>query len=79
MRDPHDIETDLGGRVQQLMQAEGLMVNRWFAAIEVINADGERWVFTATHPDSMRWDSLGLIEYAKAMELAAQVREDGAG
>jgi hypothetical protein len=54
----------------------GSMVQRFVLLAEIIGADSERSVWMLTPPDAKAWDSLGLLEYAKQVELSATVRGD---
>lgn len=45
----------------------GSMVQRFVLIVETIADDG-RWLSTFTAPDQKRWDSLGMLSYATAIE-----------
>ena len=49
----------------------GAMLTRFVGIVEVVDADGDRCVWTLVTPGATAWDSLGLMEYGKAIEYAA--------
>lgn len=50
---------------------EGGLVTKWVALVESVNADGERGLWVMTSDGVTAWDSLGLLQYAHHVELAA--------
>jgi hypothetical protein len=44
---------------------------RFVVLAEIIGADSDRAVWMATGPDQRVWDTLGLLEYARAIDYAA--------
>jgi hypothetical protein len=61
---------------QVLARHETSMVTRWCAVIEVANVEGPRGLWCLTPDGTSAWDTLGMLEYAKTLELAALVRPD---
>lgn len=50
----------------------GSMVTRYIVLIEVVDSDSDRGVWHFTAPGASAWDTLGLLEYGKSQEYAAQ-------
>lgn len=48
------------------------MLTRWVVLAEIVDAEGERGLWTLSAPDQRAWDTLGLLDYARALEHAAQ-------
>lgn len=67
----------VSGLIQQI--DPGSMVTRFLVVAEIINADGDRAVWMAAAPGQNAWDSLGLIDYARAREYAGIAREETDG
>jgi hypothetical protein len=53
------------------------VVVRFVVLAEVIGMDGELAVWMASGPDQQVWDSLGLLEYARAIQYAAVANDPG--
>jgi len=52
------------------------VVLKWVALVEVIDGDtNERGLWCLTPDGVTAWDTLGMLEYAKQLELAQTVRE----
>jgi len=60
---------------EQAMATEALTPVKVLILAEVIDDDGERWIFKATSHDFRAWDSLGFLQWAIARE-AAGIAED---
>lgn len=75
---------DLAARVANAIAGElpGEMVTRWVLAAETIGADGDRALWLLAPDDAKSWDTLGLAEYALAVErgrvTADAITDDGA-
>lgn len=52
-----------------IREHEGGFTIRWVALVETAGPDGCRGVWTMTSPDVMAWDTLGLLEYGKQMQV----------
>jgi hypothetical protein len=50
---------------------------RFVVLAEIIGADSDRAVWMATGPDQRVWDTLGLLEYARAIQYAAVANDPG--
>lgn len=50
------------------------MVQQFVLLVEAIDKDG-KFVHTFVAPDQKAWSSLGLLEFAKGVEFAEQVRD----
>jgi hypothetical protein len=48
----------------------GAMATRFVLLVEVIDADGERALWTLAPPEQRRWDTLGLVDFARALEYS---------
>lgn len=74
---------DLAVRVGSAIAGElpGEMVTRWVLAAETIGTDGERALWLLAPEDAKAWDTLGLAEYALAVErgrvTADTITDDG--
>jgi len=55
---------------EQAMVAENLTPVKTLILAEVIDDDGERWMFKATSHDFRAWDSLGFLQWGTAREAA---------
>jgi len=52
------------------------LVLKWVALVEVIDGDtNERGLWCLAPKEMTAWDTLGMLEYAKQLELAQTVRE----
>lgn len=52
------------------------LVTGWIVFVETIDADGAR-ALHFEHSDGMKaWSYLGILEYAKNVELASAVKDD---
>lgn len=49
----------------------GAMLTRWVLLLEVVDDQGERALWTIAAPDQKAWDTLGLLDYARAVETSA--------
>lgn len=66
------IEAALG---QIIGEVEGGFVSRWSVVIESAEANGERGVWIMAPADAKSWDTLGMLNYAVAVEQARIVRD----
>lgn len=76
-----DLRSRIGSALSEALHAEGDMVIKWVAAVETMDADGERGVWTLADDEASPWDTLGLLTYALQTEQAAAVTsrlDDGA-
>lgn len=55
---------------EQAMAAEHLTPVKVLILGEVIDDDGERWIFKATSRDFRAWDAFGFLQWATARETA---------
>lgn len=46
----------------------GCMVTRFIVLAEIIDADSDRAVWSFVAPDATKWDTLGLLEFARMRE-----------
>jgi len=54
------------------------IVLKWVALVEVIDGEtAERGIWALTPEGATAWDTLGLLEWAKSLELASIVRDNG--
>lgn len=56
-----------------LSEVEGDMLVKWVLTAEVIDADGKRAVWTCSPQGQLVYESVGLLEFAKAVEAAGLV------
>jgi hypothetical protein len=52
----------------------GAFVTKFVAAVEVVDAHGQRVLWTLTHPGATAWDVNGLLEYVRDRERAGVLR-----
>lgn len=72
--DPEDVSRALGEAIQSALPGE--MATRWVVVVETVDVEtGERALWTQAPEGQKRWDTLGLVEYCKNVELAAQVAD----
>lgn len=66
------------GAITQLINGldPGAVVTKFVVVAEVIDANGERNVWTETHDGAMPWDRIGLLRYALWLETASGLDED---
>lgn len=55
------------------------LTGHWVVLVESYDAAGRRGVVMAADPEACRWDTLGLLDYARLVEEAAEVREQLGG
>lgn len=67
------------GLLSEALQADGEMLVKFVLTAEIVAADGERMVLMATSPDIRKWDALGLLAYARDVELSGSVADRIAG
>lgn len=54
------------------------VVLKWVALVEVIDGDtNERGLWCLAPRELTTWDTLGMLEYAKQLELVQTIREQG--
>ena len=51
-------------------------VTKWVLIAESVGPDGKRGLWLQSHPDAKVWDVLGMIEFARLVETAKEVRGD---
>lgn len=72
----HEREQTLNAVGTLIMSIDpGAMVQRFVLLAEVVDADGERALWTLTAPDAKPWDTLGLMVYGQQLEQAETLRE----
>lgn len=70
-----EIQRRLEQAIPEAFSAEGGFTTKWLVVAETIGPEGERGVWTRTSPDLKPWDTIGLLEFAIAVER----RGDGWG
>jgi len=64
------IQTAVNEAIETVIREhEGGFTIRWVALVETAGPGGARGVWTMTSPDVMAWDTLGLLEYGKQMQV----------
>jgi hypothetical protein len=48
---------------------QGALLTKFLAVVETIESDGTRALWLLPSPGMMQWDSIGLIEYARRVEM----------
>ena len=74
------LRADLHAAVQQVIAGhEGAptYLMRFVVLAEIVDSEGERALFQVTADGMKRWDTLGLLEHARAVEWAATNAEAG--
>ncbi|MGH3099304.1 MAG: hypothetical protein ACRDMV_25265 [Streptosporangiales bacterium] len=57
----------------------GAFVTRFVAQVEVVDPDGERGMWMLATPGLHAWDTLGMLEHARAIEWASIAQRDADG
>lgn len=70
MSDTHGEADRIILATERAMATEGLTPIKMLVLAEVIDDQGERWIFKATSHDFRAWDSLGFLHWAAAREAA---------
>jgi hypothetical protein len=73
--EPDEVRARVGAAFSDVVSADGAMVTRWVAMVEIIDGEGERAVYALSPSDARAWDSLGLLTYGIHLEQAAIVRD----
>lgn len=63
-----EIQRRLEAAIPEAFAVEGGFVNKWVVLAETIGPDGERGMWTRTSPDLKPWDTMGMLEFAMAIE-----------
>lgn len=70
MSDGEAIEAAVNEAIEKVIRDhEGGFTIRWVALVETAGPDGSRGVWTMTSPDVKAWDTLGLLEYGKQLQV----------
>lgn len=67
-----ELQAKLDAAIKAVMAAHGNVVIKWAAAIEVLESNGERALWTVAPEGQKKWDTLGLLEFAKHQELSGE-------
>lgn len=71
-----DIEAAVNEAIETVIREhEGGFTIRWVALVETAGEDGTRGIWTMTSPDVRAWDTLGLLEYGKQLQVAQIVND----
>jgi hypothetical protein len=54
---------------------DGSMLTKYAACIEVLDPTGERALWVICTPGQKAWETVGLLEYARDLERAAEPQE----
>lgn len=54
----------------------GAMLTRYIVLAEVVDAEGRRALWSGSAPDQKTWDTMGLLDYARAVEYAATAKDE---
>jgi hypothetical protein len=69
-----DVSTSVNDALSGALNDHGDMLVRWALCAEVIDAEGERGLWTLAPEGQKAWDTLGLLTYATQREQAEVVR-----
>lgn len=67
-----EVQAELEAAIKTVMAAHGNVVIKWVAAVEVLEPEGERALWTVAAQDLRKWDVLGMLEFAKQQELNSE-------
>jgi hypothetical protein len=74
--DGEQIEPAPGKAIEQVIaEQERGFVLKWVAIVETCGEDGSRGVWTMTSNDVKAWDTLGLLEYGKQLQVAQVIND----
>lgn len=73
--DESEINRAVGDRLSDVLAGHDEMITKWLAVVEVVDADGRRWLRTLTNDGATAWDNLGMLTFALQYEQAAAVRD----
>lgn len=69
------VADDLGQAVAEVLSKHGQMATRWVVLVEVIEGDGNRGLWIEAPEDMRQWETLGLLEFARAHECAKMTND----
>lgn len=70
------IEREVNAAIERIVREhEHGFVIRWVGLVETAGEDGTRGIWTMTSPDVKAWDTLGLLEYGKQLQVAQIVAD----
>jgi hypothetical protein len=69
---PDEVQAAIDRAISGVLADESHMVNRWLAVVETVDPEGDRGIWTFTSDGMMRWDTLGLLDYARMLEETDQ-------
>lgn len=72
-RDAEEIREAMGRAIAEGLGAD-YMLGRWVLIAEVVEPTGERVMWAQAADDQKRWETLGMIEWARQIEQAAEVQ-----
>ena len=81
MTEADRLRAELDSAIADVLATHGTgtqMATRWVSVVEVIDGNGQRWLWSFPSPGLMRWDVLGLLDYAHQLQNAATVNEESA-
>lgn len=55
-------------------EAERGILTRWTAIVETIGPDGTKGVWAFAEKGMLPWETLGMLEYGRSIEISRQVR-----
>jgi hypothetical protein len=70
-----DVRRKIADALSQVMGSVGEMVTRWVALVEVIDEDGVRALWALAPDDAKAWDTLGMLDYPRAVEYGSVTAE----
>lgn len=74
-----DLEDRVRDALANAFGEGGDMLTRWVLCAEIIDENGERFVWNVTSEDARAWDTLGLLGHAVQIEQAGIVADRLAG
>lgn len=75
MSELSEVRAAVGDALADAFTKSDYMVTRWVVGAEVINADGERWIWNICPEGQRAWDSLGIIRFMDHLEAGGIVRD----
>ncbi len=70
MADPQALQEDLERAINDVLATHRELPTKWILALESLGSDGENGVWCFTSAKITAWDALGLLEYARVVEIA---------
>jgi hypothetical protein len=63
-----EVRERMANAISTVLGQAGAMVTRWVVLADVIEPDGERALWTLAPTDAKAWDTLGMLDYARAIK-----------